>query len=213
MKKLITLCVCAGMMLLLATSAFAPPQGPDANSSQTGGMALLEESHALMKELATADLPLGNVGEQTQQKEQKIVKNMDDLIQLILDQDAEEVDDEGEKKDSDCPSCQESEKEQSDPQNSGKQDSQEQPGQASGQQAETTQAQSNTPSGNPTGEKFDDSKNSAFEGTKADEWGLLPEREYKEIRSATRTEVPKGYDELLERFRRTMAREGARLPK
>jgi hypothetical protein len=166
-------------------------------------MALLDESHVLMRELALEDLPLGRVGDETQNKQRRIISNLDTLIQMVLDMGAEEVggedEEEGEK----------GEKGQKNPENSGKSSSK--PSGIPGGEEPAAMA-GGTASGKPKGNKYGD-VNKESEGKKADEWGLLPGREFKESRMSGKTVVPKGYDELLERFRRTIAREGARLPK
>lgn len=205
MKKLTTFAVGMGMMLLLTTSAFAPPQPgqpPQGDGGQDPLMALLEQSHGLMRELALEDLPLGRVGDETQNKQRRIISNLDTLIQMVLDMGAEQVGGEDEEE-------QKGEKGQKNPENAGKSSSK--PSGKPGGEEPAAMA-GGTASGNPKGNEYGD-VNRESEGKKADEWGLLPGREFKESRMSGKTVVPKGYDELLELFRRVIAREGARLPK
>jgi len=196
------------MMLALTTSALAPPQPgqPPGEGDQPNGMVLLEESHGLMKELAENDLPVGKVGAEEQNKEKKIIQNLDDLIQLVLDQNAEEVGGDDDKKKKGAESKKGGAKGQSKPgaSKSGK-------GKPGGSEpANKPGVTSNPVGGKGTGDKvskIDD----ASKAEKADEWGLLPEAEFKRVRMAKKTVVPKGYDELLERFRRAVIKEGAKL--
>ena len=209
MKKLTTFAIGMSMMMLLTTSAFAPPQ-PGQPSQEDGGqdpLALLDESHGLMRELALEDLPLGRVGGKTQNKQERIISNLDTLIQIILDANAEEVGGEDEEKEKEKGG--KGKKGQSDPQNSGKSSSK--PSGKPGGEEPAAMAGGKA-GGNPKGNEYGD-VNEESEGKKADEWGLLPGREFKESRMSGKTVVPKGYDELLELFRRVIAREGARLPK
>ncbi len=205
MKTLITLTLSTCMMLALTTSAFAPPQPgqPPKEGSQPDGMALLEESHGLMKELAENDLPVGNVGDEVQNKEKKIIQNLDDLIQLVLDQDAEEIGDDDDDQKQECESCKK-----------GGKKGQSKPGASkpSGKTGgEEPAAMAGSPAtGNPKGNEFGELDKES-EGSKADEWGLLPEAEFERVRMTKETIVPKGYDELVERFRRAVLKEGAKL--
>ena len=217
MKTLITLTLSTCMMLALTTSALAPPQPgqPPGEGDQPDGMALLEESHGLMKELAENDLPVGKVGAEVQNKEKKLIQNLDDLIQLVLDQNAEEVggDDDKKKKSASCEKC--GEKGQSKPgaSKSGKSGKSGKPGGKPGGSEPAAMAggvSSNPTTGNPFGKKVGELDKES-EGRKADEWGLLPEAEFERVRMAKKTIVPKGYDELLERFRRAVIKEGAKL--
>ncbi len=197
MKTLITLALSTCMMLALTTPAFAPPQD---------GMALLEESHGLMKELAENDLPVGNVGKEVQNKEKKIIRNLDDLIQLVLDQEAEEISDDDDQK-------QEGEggKKGEDKKGQSKPGASKPSGKTGGEEpAAMPGPPSNDPSGNPFGDKVG-KLDEESEGRKADEWGLLPDADFERVRMTKKTVVPKGYDELLERFRRAVIKEGAKL--
>ena len=196
MKTLITLTLSTCMMLALTTPAFAPPQD---------GMALLEESHGLMKELAENDLPVGNVGKEVQNKEKKIIQNLDDLIQLVLDQEAEEIGDDDDQKQEGEDGKKGGKKGQSKPGASKPS------GKTGGEEpAAMPGPPSNDPSGNPFGDKVG-KLDEESEGRKADEWGLLPDADFERVRMTKKTVVPKGYDELLERFRRAVIKEGAKL--
>lgn len=169
-------------------------------------MTLLKETNDLMRDLAENLLPNVNAPEKlqkAQENEKVVVKNLDALIKMILDQGAEEQQkkEEQQQQQQQQEQQQKEQKKQQNPQNSGKKQEQKQQ-----QQGKPTK-----PGGNPKGKGGPEE--GEFVGREANEWGLLPEREYSDTATVGTGIAPKGYEDLLERFRRTIAREGTRLPK
>ena len=186
------------------------PQPPDqGGGEEEDGMKILRETRQLMDGLASELLP--NVNDpaklqKAQEDEKAVVANLDKIIKMIIDQGAEEQpkkqEEEQQQEKSEEEKKKEEEKKQQNPQNSGKkEEKKEQPSDQPPKKAGK----------NPRGKGGADE--GTFEGREADEWGLLPEKEYEESATVRTTVAPKGYESLVERFRRTIAREGARIPK
>jgi len=173
--------------------------GALAQAEDNAGMALLTEVQALMKDLAENRLPVGDCGEAVQKDQKKIVDNLDALIKMILDQNAEQNG-----KPSGSPQDP-SPKPGSPPDNSG---SNIQDGGKLGKDGLPIPGVK--PGGNGRGDKATDGPDSDF---KPEDISLLPPKEFAS------TDMPKsgvtvpGFEKLLERFRITIAREAVRLPK
>jgi hypothetical protein len=184
------------------------PKDPAANGGgeEKDGMKILKETQDLMKQLAETLLPNVNKADNikvAQDKEKNVVKNFDALIKMIIDQGAEEQQQQQQQEQQQEQKEQKEGEKQKNPQNSGKKEEKKsQPGQPKPQAGKQ-------PKGNPFGKGGPD--DSTFEGNDKNEWGLLPDREYKESVTVGGTIVPRGYETLLERFRRTIGREGLKV--
>ena len=168
-------------------------------------MAILKETNDLMRELAESLLPNVNAAEnlqKAQKHEEAVVKNLDALIKMILDQGAEEQQKKEQEQQQQQQQQQKEQQKQQNPQNSGKK-----------QQQKQQQQMSKNPKAGKNPQGRGGAEEGQFEGGNADEWGLLPERQYEDTATVGTAIAPKGYEELLARFRRTIAREGTRLPR
>ncbi len=164
-----------------------------AEKEQRDGMKLLEEAHELMRELSETHLPMGDVGPDVQNDQRRIVRNLDDLVKMILDRGAETYQDpqDGENRRDDGSSG------QTKPDN----------GKPGGPDPAPVRG---APSAGRGGKSGDDVTVPPIEHGKA--WNpLLPDREYEDTRMPKDTKTVPAYRELLRRFRRTIAREAARL--
>lgn len=184
--------------LLTASAAYARSYTNDSRDEHRSGLELLKEARELMSKLCKEHLPCGNVGPEVQEDERRIIRNLDDLIEMILDLDAEPLDDgendEDNRADSKAP-------EQTKPDNDG-----------------------NTPGGPEPAPSADPDERGNPDGNhdgggqppphRSDTWDpLLPDREYDDTPMPGGTETVPGYEELLRRFREAILKEGARLPK
>ena len=184
--------------LLTASAAYARSYTNDSREEQRSGLELLKEARELMSKLCKEHLPRGNVGPEVQEDERRIIRNLDDLIEMILDLDAEPFDDgendEGNRADSKAP-------EQTNPDNDGDAPGGPEPAPSAGPDWR----------GNPDGNHDGDGQPSP---RRSDTWDpLLPDREYDDTPMSGGTKTVPGYEELLRRFREAIVKEGARLPK
>jgi hypothetical protein len=178
--------------------------GALAQAEERDGMALLKEAQALMNDLAANRLPLGDCGEGVQKDQKRIISDFDALIRMILDNEAEQKS--GKPDSSSSPSDpQTGNPKPSNPDNS-KHD-----GQDIGKVDKFGQPIPATkPGGQPRGTRGPDGGLS----TDPNSWTVLPAaKEYNDTGMGASTVTVPGYEKLLERFRRTIAREGVRIPK
>jgi len=176
--------------------------GALAQAEDNAGMALLTEVQALMKDLAENRLPVGDCGEAVQKDQKKIVDNLDALIKMILDQNAEQN---GKPQDSSGSPQDPSPKPGPPPDNSepNKQD-----GGKLGKDGKPIP--SVTPGGGSTGGTATDGSDADI---KVEDFSLLPPKEFGSTAMPKSGVTVPGYEKLLERFRITIAREAVRLPK
>ncbi|RKY26677.1 MAG: hypothetical protein DRP79_04460 [Planctomycetota bacterium] len=191
LKTFIVTAACVAFVL--GGRAYAVSCRACAEKGQRDGMKLLEEAHELMRELSETHLPMGDVGPGVQNDQRRIIRNLDDLVRMILDRGAETYQDprDGENRKNDGSSG------QTNPDN----------GAPGGPDPAPVRG---APSEGEGGKSGDDATAPPTGHGKA--WSpLLPDREYKDTRMPKDTKTVPAYRELLRRFRETVAREAARL--
>ncbi len=192
----VVMAVCA--TFALGGRAYAVSCGGCCQEEQRSGLELLKEARELMSKLWKEHLPRGNVGPEVQEDERRIIRNLDDLIEMILDQDAEPLDDgendENNRADGKAP-------EQTNPDNDGDAPGGPEPAPSVGPDGR----------GNPDGNHDGGGQPPP---RRSDTWDpLLPDREYDDTPMPWGTKTVPGYEELLRRFREAIVKESARLPK
>jgi hypothetical protein len=173
--------------------------GALAQAEEKDGMALLQEAQALMKDLAENRLPVGDCGKGVQEDQKKIINDFDALIKMILDKNADQ--NSGQQSTSNSPPKPTSgNTKPQNPPNSGPNNGKiNKPGQP---------APANKAGGNAIGSKPKEEPGSGFEPADLP----IPPKYFDPTDMPKGTVKVPGYDDLLDRFRRAIAREGLRLP-
>ncbi|MFH1549153.1 MAG: hypothetical protein ABIH04_01205 [Planctomycetota bacterium] len=171
-----------------------PQPGEAEKEKKKNGLELLKKAERIAREVSENHLRKQKVGKETQDKEEEIIKAFDDLIGYILDAQS-----------------QAQQQQQGQEGQQGQQGQQGQPSQQSGKPGGSKPSSmagktSNPQKGKATGFQKPSGKGDS-EGKQKEEWGFLPDKDFEATAREESSELPPGYQRLIERYRRVVITE------
>jgi TolA-binding protein len=180
-----TTLVSVALMFGAAALAQEPPRG------ERSGADILRDAEQIMRELADEHLPNEDVGKATQEKEEEVIKSLEELIEKILEQQARQR------------------QNQNGSEGKGSGQEQKPSRQPGGGQEPAPNVRLDTPTGNWQGSLGpSDDKSTARQ---KDEWGFLPDKDYDSTAEGASPDIPPGYKKLIERYRKVFANEAVKI--
>ncbi len=164
---------------------------------------LLKKAERIAREVAENHLRKQKVGKETQDKEEEIIEAFDDLIKYILDaQSQSQQQQQGQQG-----QCQEGQQSQEGGKPGEGKPGGKQSGKPGGSQPSSMPGQASNPQkGNDKGFQKPSGKGDS-EGKQKEEWGFLPDKDFEATAREESSELPPGYQRLIERYRRVVITE------
>ena len=168
-----------------------PGQTEKEEKEEKSGLDMLREAERTARDVAENHLRKQKVGKETQDKEEEIIKAFDDLIEFILENQAQQE----QQQQGQQGQCQ-----------SGQQSSQQSNKMGGSEPSSMAGKTANPQKGKATGFQKPSGKGDS-EGKQKEEWGFLPDKDFEATAREESAELPPGYQRLIERYRRVVITE------